>query len=109
MQKVKKVNLIPVTITYGTMCEPIPKDGTPRAVFADLEPVTQTEYFRAQSVGMSAEGKAYVWAFEYHGEQVIEIDGQRFAIYRTYQAPGAKKIELYYQYEKGPAHVEATP
>lgn len=109
MQRVKKVKLIPIEITYGSRNEPIPKDGKPRAVFAELEPVTQSEYFRAQSVGMSADGKALVWAFEYHGEPVIEIDGQRFAIYRTYLAPGAKKIELYYQYEKGPAQSEVTP
>lgn len=100
---VRKIKLISQTVTYGQRKERIVTDGTPREIFAEIQSVTRAEFFQAQQAGMSVDGKAIVWAFEYKGEQILVLDTQRFAIYRTYQVPGSKKMELYYMSEVGPA------
>ena len=101
MPNVKKIKLITRTVTYGPRHEPIYKDAGTRPVFAELFSAQQSEFFQASAAGFTAEGKALVWAFEYHGETVLEISGDRFAIYRTYSPPG-NKIELHYGFETGP-------
>lgn len=103
MPYVKKIELISQTITYGARHEPIIKDNNPaRKVFAEIISAQQSEFFQANSVGLSAEGTALVWAFEYHGEKILEYDGKRYAIYRTYIVPGSKKIELHFGQQIGP-------
>ena len=102
MPHVKKIKLIGQTITYGNRKERIVKDSVPREVFAEMQGVTQTEFFSASASGFTPEGKAVVWAFEYHGEQILVIDGNRYAIYRTYNSQTSNKMELYYMVETGP-------
>ena len=103
MPYVKKIELISQTVNYGTRHQPIITDNTPtRAVFAEITSAQQSEFFQASAVGMAAEGKALVWAFEYHGETIMQFDGNRYAIYRTYIVPGSKKIELHFGQQVGP-------
>lgn len=103
MPYVKKVTLIKETVSYGPRHEPIFSDATPkRDVFAEFTSAQQSEFFQASAAGLAADGTVLVWAFEYHGENVLQFDGQRFAIYRTYLPPGAKKIELHYGHQVGP-------
>ena len=108
MPNVKKVKLITRSVTYGARHEPIYKDTATREVFAELFSAQQSEFFQASSAGFTAEGKASVWAFEYHNETVIQIGTQRYAIYRTYSPPG-NKIELHYGFETGPNTSAAAP
>lgn len=108
MPNVKKVKLITRSVTYGARHEPIITDTATREVFAQIYSAQQSEFFQASSAGLTAEGKALLWAFEYHNETVIEISGQRYAIYRTY-LPGGNKIELHFGFETGPNTSAAAP
>ena len=100
MAYVRKIKLIPQTVTYGPRHAPIYTDGKAREVFAEIQSVKRAEFFQASTAGMTAEGTAIVWAFEYHNESVLQLDNQRYAIYRTFK-PEGNKIELYYGYEVG--------
>jgi SPP1 family predicted phage head-tail adaptor len=60
---------------------------------ADITGVTQTEFFSAGQRGLQPEAKFTVWAHEYNGEKLLEYNGSRYAIYRTYPVNG--RIELY--------------
>ncbi len=103
MPYVKKVELISQTVNYGTRHQPIITDNTPtRAVFAEITSAQQSEFFQASAVGMAAEGKALIWAFEYHGETIMKLDGNRDAMYRTDSVPGSKKIEVHFGQQVGP-------
>lgn len=103
MRNVRKIKLIKQETVYGTRREPIVRDVVPaREIFAEIQSITMTEFYSAASVGMSPNAKAIVWAFEYHGEQILELDGQRYKIFRTYQVPTGNKMELYYTFEAGP-------
>ena len=109
--KVKKIQLVTQNFTIGAHLEKIPEDQTPaRSVFATIESVSQSEFFQANADGLTPSGKATIWQFEYHGEKIMVIDGQRYAIYRTYAPLTSNKIELYFAYEVAPSTTpEVTP
>lgn len=109
MALVKKIKLISQAVTYGSRHQPIYTDGTPREIFANIQSVKQSEFFQASAAGITTEGTAVVWAFEYHGENVLVLNGQRYAIYRTYRPDGSKKMELYFGYETGANTATASP
>jgi len=96
MPYVKKISLIPQTFTEGPRKQRIPKDGEPRGVFANIDSIGQSEFFQASASGFTPAGKATMWQFEYHGETVMELEGERYAIYRTYKVPGTNKVEIYF-------------
>lgn len=104
MARVKKIALIDQITTYGTRRQEIKKDLEPRYIFAEIQSVTRQEFFAASSKGMASDGMALVWPWEYHGEEIMEMEGKRYAIYRTFMPDNGKKLELYYQYEVGPAN-----
>lgn len=60
---------------------------------ADISGVTQSEFVAAGQRGLEPEGKFTIWSHEYNGEKMLEYNGMRFAIYRTYPVNG--RIELY--------------
>lgn len=41
-----------------------------------------------------------MFAFDYNGEDIVEIDGNRYSVYRTYRAK-ADEIELYLEKKAG--------
>lgn len=96
MPYVKKISLIPQTFTEGPRKQRIPKDGKPRGVFANIDSIGQSEFFQASASEFTPAGKATMWQFEYHGETVMELEGERYAIYRTYKVPGTNKVEIYF-------------
>lgn len=72
-----------------------------RAILARMDDVTRAEFFAAGQNGMRAEFRFIVNPIEYEGERLCEWNGQRYAIYRTYQVPGTDDLELYAQREAG--------
>ena len=68
---------------------------TETLVYAEDISIRQTEFFQAAAVGFKPERCLKMYAFEYHGEQLCELDGERYNIYRTYLAQGSDRIELY--------------
>ena len=84
-----------------------------REVFAHVESVGRNEFFAAGQQGLRPELRITVFAAEYQGEQLCELDGVRYSVYRTYRvseadfrrtarnAANADYIELYVQREVG--------
>ena len=71
------------------------RSETRRTILARMDDVTRAEFFAAGQNGMRAEFKFTVFPAEYEG------NGNRYAIYRTYQVPGTDDLELYAQREAG--------
>lgn len=68
---------------------------TKTLVYAENISIRQTEFFQAAAIGFKPERCLKVYSFEYHGEQLCELDGERYNIYRTYSTQGSDRIELY--------------
>ncbi|MCH5340060.1 MAG: hypothetical protein J1E01_01205 [Acetatifactor sp.] len=64
-------------------------------IFATISPVGRDEFAAAGQGGLKASFQAEVWEFEYDRQTEIELNGKRYAIYRTYGPKPNGKIELY--------------
>ncbi len=64
-------------------------------VMAKINPVGRDEFAAAGQKGYKAEFMLEVWAFEYSGQKEVTVDGERYAIYRTYGPKSNGKTELY--------------
>lgn len=65
----------------------VERDNLPvrREVFAQVESVGRSEFFAAGQNGIRPDYRFRVFASEWHGERECEYNGERYAIYRTYQ------------------------
>lgn len=70
--------------------------------FAEIESVSQKEFFAAAQSGLKAQYKIKVWESDYNDQLLVALSpkGKRFHVYRTY-APGDGKIELYLEDKVG--------
>lgn len=66
-----------------------------KKVFGLKKSVRQTEFFEAASRGFKPEVMVEVNSFEYSNEDVCELEGQRFRIYRAYPLAKSERVELY--------------
>lgn len=57
---------------------------TSRQVFAQVDSVTQREFYEAGRNGLNPEFKFTVFFDDYQNEPVVEYNGQQYAVYRTY-------------------------
>lgn len=71
-----------------------------REVFCDIVSVSAEEFFQAGRIGLRAQFRATVFAPDYSGEEVAELDGLRYGIYRTYLRRN-DEIELYLERKGG--------
>lgn len=74
---------------------------TETEVFCECHSVTRAEFFDAGRNGLQPEFQFTVFQGEYNGESVIEYQGKRYGIYRTYIVPGTDYIELYAERKGG--------
>lgn len=71
-----------------------------RKVFANVTSVSADEWFNGGRNGLNPELRMEVFAPEYHDEEIVEYNGQNYAIYRTYLTR-YNTMELYVQKKKG--------
>ena len=57
---------------------------TSKQVFATAKPITQNEFFSARTTGINPAVKMLVFFGDYAGEELLEWNGQKYNIYRTY-------------------------
>lgn len=81
----------------------VSRPGEPerRQVFCRVRSVTRQEFFEAGRNGLNPSQEFLIFGGDYQGERSLEWRGERFAVYRTYQAPGTDYLELYAQREGG--------
>lgn len=72
-----------------------------RKVYCKIRSVSQKEWFEGGRSGLNPELQIVMFAYDYHNEEIVEIGGRRYAVYRTYVNKSIDEIELYLQYRKG--------
>ena len=75
---------------------------TSRATLCEVVPISRDEYFRGAENGINAEFEFKINPIEYNHEKIVEFEGRRYSIYRTYQA-GSDTLELYAEFVPGVA------
>lgn len=73
---------------------------TRRLAYANVTSVSASEWFEGGRNGLNPEWRFTMFAPDYHGEDVVEFNGARYAIYRTYQQR-TDMVELYCEKRKG--------
>lgn len=73
---------------------------TAREVFCNITSVSASEWFAAGKAGLNPEYRATMFAFDYKGEQLAELEGIRYGVYRTYLGKN-EEIELYLERKAG--------
>lgn len=71
-----------------------------RQVFCEIASVSRDEVFEGGRNGLNPDKKITVYSFEYENENIVELDGVRYTVYRTYEAKN-DRIELYVEVRKG--------
>ena len=75
---------------------------TTREVFAKLGSIGQKEFYQAQAVGLQPELKFVLADYlDYDGEALVEHNGQRYRVLRTYR--NGQELELTVYREVNPA------
>lgn len=73
---------------------------TKRMVYAAVQSVTASEWFEGGRNGLNPELRFTMFGHDYQGEEIVEYNGDRFHVYRTYQAR-TDVLELYAERNKG--------
>lgn len=80
---------------------------TSRQVFCDVRSITQTEWFEAGRLGIKPSFIFVMNRNEYEGEEIVEFEGKRYGVYRTY-ATRNESIELYCETKGGVIHEQTS-
>ena len=73
-------------------------------VFCEVDSITQSEFYQAANTELNPEYKFTIFFGDYDGQQIVEYNGVRYAIYRTYRAND--NLELYAERKIGVLPVE---
>ena len=98
--------LVSATITrdtYGVQT----KTETRKQVFGQVDSVTASEFFEGGRNGLTPELRFSVFLYDYSGETVVEYDGKRYSVYRTYKARN-DIMELYCERKGGTMNTPAS-
>lgn len=98
MDRSNVIKLISQTYTRDNINQMIPVD-TIRQVYCDVRSITRTEWFDAGRNGLQPIYVFTMFAPDYQGEKIVEFEGHRYGVYRTYRARN-ELLEVYVE-EKG--------
>lgn len=99
MDRSEVLTLISKTYTTDAIGQKIPTE-TERDVFCNVSSVTRDEFYAAGKAGLNPEFRVTMYGSEYNGEEICELYGTRYAIYRTYIRRD-DSIELYLEKKAG--------
>lgn len=100
MDSLAKVKLIKQDFSIGNYGQILTTE-TERTIFGELGSITRSEWSTAGSLGVQPSFRVNVYTFEYQGEQIVEIKGERYAIYRSYVRVNEDITELYLEARAG--------
>ena len=63
-------------------------------VFCNKRSISQGEYYKAQQAGKKVEAKVEVHSVDYTGEVLVEFEGRRYSVLKTYEPDDSDVIEL---------------
>ena len=70
-------------------------------VWADIKSPSRAEAVAAGTMGLKASAVVIVHVTDYSGQTIVEIDGDRMAVYRTFRK--GEDVELYVTEKRGEA------
>lgn len=70
-------------------------------ILCHIESIGQKEFFSAGQNGINSDLKIVTQAVNYHNEEIIKFNGERYGIYRTYRRRDSDEIELYCEMRGG--------
>ncbi len=98
MDNTIKITLIGQSYEKDPFGQLVPKEIT-RTIWGRKSPITRAEWGEAGRQGVNPSFQVKIRTREYRGELVAEIHGERYGIYRSYQA--GETTELYLQKKVG--------
>lgn len=98
MDRSNVIKLISETFTQDEIGQYVAIE-TSKAVYCDVKSVSRAEWYDAGREGHKPSYVFVMFAPDYSNEQIIEYNGNRYGIYRTYIGKN-EQIELYAE-EKG--------
>lgn len=99
MDRSISLTLIAKTYTKDALNQFVPQE-TRKDIFGTEYSISGVEWFNAGRNGIKAQRKVVVFAPEYNGETIVELEGERYAVYRTYLAKN-EQMELYLEEKAG--------
>lgn len=99
MTKIGKITLIKETQTTDSIGQLIDSEST-TDVIGEVKSVSQSEYMQGRQDGLSPSFVFLVSIFAYSDQTIVSYNGNRYSIYRTYEAD-ENTIELYCEREVG--------
>lgn len=79
------INLLAETYTENDMGDVIPV-VTSNEAFASKKSIRQSEFYQAQAAGLKPSIAFDVRSMEYNDEKLLEYEGKRYRIMRTYES-----------------------
>lgn len=73
-------------------------------VFCEVDSITQSEFYQAANTELNPEYKFTIFFGDYDGQPLVDYNGVRYAIYRTYRT--GDNLELYAERKVGVVAVE---
>lgn len=71
-------------------------------VYASVDSIRSAEFYNAGQLGLKPEFRFNIFSPEYSGEKIVEYNGERYSVYRTYRAKN-EILELYCTRKTGDA------
>lgn len=71
-----------------------------RNVYCNVASVSGSEWMEAGRIGIVPQYKVTVFEYDYQGEEIAELKGKRYGIYRTYIGKN-ESLELYLERKAG--------
>lgn len=99
MDRSAKITLIAESYTEDTIGQQISIE-TETEIFAAVDSVSSAEFVAAGQLGLRPELRFTIFAPEYSGEKIVEYNGTRYAVYRTYIGKN-EALELYTERKTG--------
>lgn len=91
------VTLLSTKYKTDSLSQQIPVESR-REVFCRKHSVTQSEFHAAGLYGLRPQYKLTLFCGDYGGEELVELEGVRYRVYRTYLAKH-DRMELYLRKE----------
>ena len=99
MTSAVKISLISKTYNLNAIGVPVATEEK-IDVFAIKSSVNRSEFYDAGQIGLKPQACFTVRITDYHDEEELEADGERWSIYRTYDRVDGR-VELYVGDQKG--------
>lgn len=77
------------------------KNYSYKEVFCEVHSITRAEFFNAGRNGLNPSLEVTMFHGDYHGETMVELEGQTYAVYRVFKSDTSDYIELYLERQGG--------